>query len=124
MASRPILSPFPVITNGNMAGSLTSVVTVIQNTSMLSYAMVWAGTSPVGQISVQVSNDYSQNADGTVANAGTWSTLPLSASTSVTGNSGVGFIDIDLISAYAIRLVYTAGSGTGTLNATITGKVA
>jgi len=123
MASRPILSPFPVIINGDMSGNITSAVTVIQNTSMISYDISWSGSSPVGALSVQVSNTYSQNADGTVKNAGNWTTLTLSAATNVSGNTGNGFIDVDATGAYAIRLIYTRASGLGTLQATISGKV-
>ncbi len=102
MASRPIISPFSVITNVSMAASITS---------------------PVGSMSVQVSNTYSQNADGTVRNAGHWTTLDLSSSTDVSGTSGNGFIDVLATAGYAIRLLYTRTSGTGTMNATIVGKV-
>jgi hypothetical protein len=125
MSSRPILSPFQVIINGDMSqATVTSAVTVIQNVSMASFDISWTGSSPVGVINVQVSNTYSKNVDGTVKNPGNWTTLTLSASTSVSGNTGTGFIDIDQLSSYAIRLQYVKTSGTGTLNATITGKVA
>lgn len=124
MSSRPIASPFPVITNGNMSGSITSAVTVIQNLSMISYDISWAGTAPVGTMSVQVSNTYSQNADGTVRNAGNWTTLTISAATVVSGNSGSGAIDIDATAFYAIRLVYNFTSGTGVMQAVLNGKVA
>ena len=125
MSSRPIFTPFPVITNGDMSlATIISLPTVIQNLSMLSYDISWSGSSPVGVISVQVSNTYSQNADGSVRNAGNWTSLVLSAPTTVSGNTGVGFIDIDASGAYAIRLIYTKTSGTGLLQATINGKVA
>lgn len=91
---------------------------------MLSYDISWAGTAPVGVMSVQVSNTYSQYADGTVRNAGNWTTLTLSAPPAVSGNTGNGFIDVDATGAFAIRLVYTRTSGVGTMNATISGKVA
>ncbi len=124
MASRPIFTPHSVITNGDMSTSLTSDVTIIQNLSMISYSCAWsAGSTPVGAITVQVSNDYSQNADGSVRNAGTWNTVTLSTATNVSGNTGNGFIDIDAIAAFAIRLVYTRTSGSGTLNVIINGKV-
>ena len=123
MASRPLLSPYPVITNGNMSGSITSAVTIIQNISLLSYAISWSGASPVGDISVQVSNDYAVNPAGSVSNAGTWNTITLSNTTPVSGNSGTGFIDIDSLAGYAVRLVYTFTSGTGTMQATVSGKV-
>lgn len=124
MASRPIFTPFSVITNGNMATSLTSAVTIIQNLSMISYDISWSGSSPVGVMSVQVSNTYTQNADGTVRNAGNWTTLTLSTTPTVSGNTGNGGIDVDATGFYAMRLVYTRTSGTGTMNATIAAKVA
>lgn len=123
MSSRPIFSPFPVITNASMATSVTSAVTIIQNLSQIGYDISWSGT-PTGTFSVQVSNTYTQNGAGVVSNAGNWTTLTLSSPTAAAGSSGNGYIDIDAISAFAIRLVYTAASGSGTLNATICGKVA
>lgn len=91
---------------------------------MISYDISWAGTAPIGVMSVQVSNSYSKNADGSVKNAGNWTTLVLSAATPVSGNTGTGFIDIDQLAGYAIRLVYTRTSGIGTMNAIVNCKVA
>lgn len=124
MSSRPQFDPYPVIVNGDMSGNLISKVTIVQKLSLVSYSCSWTGTAPVGAVEVQVSNDYSQNSDGTVKNPGTWNTLPLSAPTGVTGNSGNGFIDLDANAGYAMRLIYLAGSGTGVLNTVITAKVA
>lgn len=134
MASRPILSPYPVIgkaldidsgISGDMSQTtITSKVTIVQNLSQISYDISWTGSSPVGAISVQVSNTYMQNVDGTVRYAGDWNTLPLSATTNITGNTGNGFIDIDANAGYAVRLVYTKVSGTGTLSVVVSGKVA
>ncbi len=97
---------------------------------MISYQLVWAGTTPIGAASVEVSNDFSLNPDGTIKVAGTWTTMPFNlngttvTSIPITGNSGSGFIDIDATGAYAMRLVYTATSGVGTLAVTINAKVA
>jgi hypothetical protein len=130
MASRPILSPFPAIVNGNMSGNIISAVTIIQNLSMLSYGVSWTGTTPVGTLMVEVSNDYSQYADGTVNNPGTWNTMyfyyngAIVSSVPITGNTGNGLFDILETAAFAMRLVYTAGSGTGVLQAVLNGKVA
>lgn len=129
MAFRPELKPFLVITDGDMSGNITSDPTIIQKISMLSYSYSWSGSTPVGTVSVQVSNDYSLDAQGNTANAGTWNTLTLnvggvpSTTVAVSGNTGNGFIDIDQLGAYAIRTIYTAGSGTGTLQCMIAGKV-
>jgi len=95
---------------------------------MLAYSYSWVGSTPVGTITVQVSNDYSLNPVGAVLNAGTWNNLIFNvggtptSSIAVSGNTGNGFLDIQL-GGYAIRTVYTKGSGTGTLQATIAGKV-
>lgn len=122
MSSRPLLTPFSVMTNASMAGDITSSVTVITNITQISYQAVWsAGSTPVGTLSVQVSNDYSQNADGTVRNAGSWSTA---TSGSVSGNTGTGFFQLDTTTSHAIRLIYTRASGSGTMNTVIVGKVA
>lgn len=117
------------VNGSSMAGNITSAPTILQSLSKVGYQVDWDGTSPVGAISVQCSNDYSINAEGLVNNPGRWSTLTLSVGGSpvtsipVTGNTGTGFIDIESLSAYAVRLVYTATSGTGTLIAYVNGKV-
>lgn len=122
MSSRPILAPFQVITNGDMSGDITSEVSIIQNVSMIAYDVSWSGSTPVGTLTVEVSNTYQKNGAGAVKVAGNWTAMPLT--TSVSGNSGTAFLDCLATGAYAIRLKYTRTSGTGTLNATISGKVA
>jgi len=122
--SRPIIRPNQVITNGDMSqATIISKPNIIDNISLISYDISWSGTSPVGVMSVQVSNTYSLNVDGTVNNAGNWTTLTLSAATNVSGNTGNGGIDVDVTGFYAIRLVYTKTSGTGTMNAVVNAKV-
>mgnify|MGYP000101883020 CR=1 FL=1 len=126
MSSRPLLKPQSVVTNGNMATSLTSLATNINMVSILSYTIVWTG-SPTGTFSVQVSNDYIPNPLGVQdapVNAGTWVALSLSTTVAPAGSGSSAFIDIDTCGAAWIRLVYTRSSGTGTLNATIAGKSA
>ncbi len=130
MSARTTLRPTTVIAAGDMsAATITSTPTVLQSLNQASYAVKWAGTSPVGTLSLQVSNDYALAPDGTVAAAGTWNSVPLDVSGTVattipvSGNTGNGFIDITDTSAYAVRLLYTKASGVGTLSAVITGKV-
>ena len=93
---------------------------------MVSYSYSWSGTSPVGTVSVQVSDDFGllSNGQPDPNKPGTWNTLPLSLTPAVTGNTGNGGIDVLSTSWYAIRTVYTATSGTGTIVATVTAKVA
>ena len=128
MSSRP-QALYPVIVNGNMTTTITSQVSIIQKLSMMSYALSWVGTTPIGSVSVQVSNDYTQNEDGSVKNAGTWNSVPLGYGGGqvtvipVTGSTGNGYIDIDQMGGYAIRLVYTPTSGSGLLQVTYNAKV-
>jgi hypothetical protein len=129
VSSRPLKKPHPVIVNGDMTTTITSEVSIISNISMIGYSYSWIGAAPVGNISVQISNDYSQNEDGSVRNAGTWTTIYFSVngatanSAPVAGSPGSGFIDIDTMSSYAIRTVYTPTSGSGSLQALINLKV-
>lgn len=123
MSTRPALRPFSVITDGDMSGDITSAVTIIDNKSMVAYGISWSGSSPSGTLIVQVSNDYSQNADGSERDAGTWTDLTLDVTPTVSGNTGAGFIDLGATAAYAIRLFYDRTSGTGTLQAKVTAKV-
>ena len=129
MSTRTALRPQVVINAGDMSGNLTSQPTILSSMSMASYSLSWAGVAPVGTASVQVSNDFSLNASGQVENPGTWTTLVLlvngapSKTIPVSGNSDTAFIDVDQTAAYAIRLIYTATSGTGSLTAVIVGKV-
>jgi len=116
------------VDGSSMSGNITSSPTVILDMYALSYALKWTGTSPVGAVSVEGSNDFSLDPEGAIKNAGTWTTLTLnyggSAVTSipVTGNSGNGLIDVVSTGIYAVRLVYTATSGTGTLTVTMVAK--
>lgn len=132
MASRPIFRPTQVIpspqaspaNSGDMTRTLTSAATILTNISMLSYGLSWTGSSPIGVATVQVSNDYALSPDATVINPGTWTTLTLSAPTNISGNTGNGAIDVTATAFYAMRLVYTPTSGSGTLTVTVNGKVA
>jgi hypothetical protein len=129
MSDRPLIKQYASITNGNMSANITGLPSIILRLPMISYSFSWSGSSPVGTVSIQVSNDYSENANGTVANAGTWNTVPVvyngSSVTAVplSGNTGNGFIDIDSLSGYAIRPIYTFTSGSGTLQAICEAKV-
>jgi len=130
MSQRPRIPAYPVIIDGDMSTNLTSIVTIIQSLTMISYQLDWTGTSPVGNVSVEVSNNYSIDGQGNTLNAGTWDALPLEVSGAlvtqipISGNTGQGFIDITLNAAYAIRLIYAKTSGVGTLNVIENAKVA
>lgn len=139
MSSRPQLDPYTVYPNADaspantssMASSFTTQATIVQKLSQISYSCSWLGTSPVGSISVQGSNDYSIKPGGAnaVQNPGIWNNLVLSfnggttTSIPISGNSDHGLIDIASTGLYAIRLIYTAVSGTGNMTVIINAKV-
>ena len=129
MSDRPRITPnlnAPLINAESMTASFNGPATIINGLTGISYDLAWTGT-PTGTFSVQVSNTYSLNANGSVANAGNWNTLPPSAFVGTiptpAGSPGNGFIDVLGTEAYAIRLVYTAASGSGSLTVLACAKV-
>lgn len=137
MSTRPQLPPQQIIgpnspgaISGDMSqASITSAVTILGQKTVGSVEYSWTGTSPVGTLIIQGSNSYSLNLNGTVNNAGIWTTLYWTLnggsavnSVSISGNSGNGIIDLGT-GIWAFRTVYTKGSGTGTLLATLTLRV-
>ncbi len=85
----------------------------------------------MGTLALQTSNDYALGSNGQVSNSGTWNIAPIdvngayATSIAISGNTGNGMIDgIAPTGVNAIRLAYTSGSGTGTLEVIITAKVA
>ncbi len=136
MSTRSNIRPQQVIpsaqgspANGSsMAADIISAPTIMQSLTVANYSVSWTGTSPVGAIVIEASNDFVLNPQGGVS-GGTWNALPLSlggqtvTSIPVTGNSGTGMIDIDTLGAGAIRLHYVATSGVGALVSYVAGKV-
>ncbi len=123
------------ITNGDMSlSSITSTITNISFLDDIGIQLNFSG-SPVGTFAVQVSADHAQDYSSppNVTVAGNWVPLTFTywdsgTSAFITGFSvptSVGspiYLDLALLSAPWIRVVYTKVSGTGTLNAFITAK--
>ena len=126
---RPLITPNlnkPLINAHAMTTSFNGPATIINRLPGISYDIAWTGT-PTGTFSVEVSNTFALNTDGSVANAGNWTVLPSSAFVGTipvpSGSAGNGFLDIVGTEAYAIRLIYTAASGSGTLTVLASAKV-
>lgn len=111
------------------AATVTSEATVLQSVGNISYEISWTGSTPIGTLALQVSNSFTLGGAGGQGAAGTWTTVPLELSGAevtsipITGNADNGFIDVTMNAGYAVRLLYTKSSGTGTILATISGKV-
>lgn len=122
MSSRPYLKPFPVIVDGNMASAVESLVTSIGQLSKIGYSLAWTGDA-VGTFDVQVCNDAQFDGNGTyIANSGSWVSLPLTPSIGPAGSDDDAFADVIPTAAAFIRIVFQRDSGTGTLNASVSGK--
>ena len=96
MSTRTVLRPKTLATIDLSVASTATAATILQGLSMVSYAVTWTGTSPVGTLALEVSNDYSVDATGTVLNAGTWNIAPVDVngafqtSVAISGNTGNG----------------------------------
>jgi len=126
---RPLIAPntqSPLINGASMASNIIGPATVIQRIPGISYDIAWTGT-PTGTFSVQVSNTVVLGQNGSVIQAGNWTTLPASSFTGTypapAGSAGTGFLDVVGTEAYAVRLIYTASSGTGSLTVVCAAKV-
>lgn len=129
MSNRPYKGPALVITAGAMAADITSLPTLLPQLTKGSYEVTWTGGStPIGLLSLEGSDSYSLNPDGSVRNAGTWTTMPVTvngvvtSTIAVSGNSGSILIDWTT-GLNAIRVFYDATSGSGTMTALINAKV-
>jgi len=126
-----IPNPLGSPANGNdMSANITSSPYILNDLAGCSFSFSWIGTSPVGTISIQGSNDYAvPGINGRITNPGTWNTLTINyngtavTSVPVSGNTGNGMIDVSFTSIYAVRAIYTFASGTGNLIATLFCKV-
>jgi flagellar basal body P-ring protein FlgI len=106
------LVQYQVIKGGDGSGDLTGPSTNIQNLDNIGYQINMTGTM-TGVFSVQVSADNTN-----------WVSLTLNPPLSVASGSPTNiYADINQISAPWIRLIYTHTSGSGTVNAFITGKM-
>lgn len=97
-----------VFTNAVMTADRTSTVVDFREVIRGSAQITWTGTAPVGTIILQTSNDNVTFTD--------------SDSRNVSGNSGSIMWNQDSVGYEFIRFFYDFTSGTGTLNAIVTGK--
>jgi hypothetical protein len=127
MADKRFLPRFHLINATSMGASVTSAATRIEYIDNIGYEVLWsAGTSPVGTITIQVSNDHDETDNGVVLTVGNWQDVGVVDSAGVaptiSGASGDHFISLNQLPWKWVRLVYNRTSGTATLDVWITGK--
>ena len=96
------------ITDGDMSADITTAdasVTDVEAKDRALFHASWVGSSPVGSISIEFSNDKSN-----------WIALDFGSVITVTGNSGYHLVMINMIAFKYVRAKYNRTSGTGTLN--------
>jgi hypothetical protein len=115
-----VLQPVHIIDAGDMSGDLVSDVVGIAFLDNISVQLVFTGNA-VGDFGVEVSLNYREQ-QGYVINPGDWVALPLSPAPVAAGSADDITIDINQVSAPYIRVTYTRTSGTGTVEAYLSGK--
>lgn len=118
-----VLKPIPLVVDGDMSASITSKVINTQFLNEAYIQLVFTGT-PTGTFTVETSGDYVPDDEFRTSppNAGNWDALDLGTTLSASGAAGTISVDITLSAVPYLRVVYTRASGTGTLNAKISGK--
>ena len=116
MGRKNVVKSFDMIDSADMSGNITSSTTDVINLDKASIYISWSGTSPVGTIVVEATNS------DPVDSQSVWREVNMGATISVSGNSGSHDLIFTELPFRAIRLVYTATSGSGDLDATISAK--
>ncbi|MBK8455612.1 MAG: hypothetical protein IPL34_20240 [Thiofilum sp.] len=120
-STKNVLKRSQTITQGDMSGTITSPVTVVQFLDNISIQLNFTGT-PDGTFEVQVSDDYLADGFGNVQVAGTWIALPLTGNPIAAGVADQIMIDLNQLPMPNVRVVYTPTASTGLLDMYITGK--
>lgn len=120
-SSKNVLRTWHALTDVSMATNVTSGGTNIQFLDNISIQLNFTGT-PTGTFDIQVSNDFEQDSQGAIVHVGNWISLPLNPTPSAAGSADQIIIDVNQVSQPWMRMVYTAASGTGTLNMYISAK--
>lgn len=114
------IAPVTIISAGDMsAASVTSTALDINQAYSFSIQAAWTGSTPVGTLQIQGSNDIVAS----ISNVTNWSNVGGTAGTAaVSGNAGSAMLEIPVAEYHYVRVVYTKTSGTGTINATFFSK--
>lgn len=123
MARKDVILNFKMFgdTGADLSASRTSKVTSVGYTDNIGIIVSWTGTSPVGTLQIQVSNDYDPLGN-LGAGTGTWQPLDFGAPIGIAGASGQHDLNINQLPFSFLRAVYTRISGVGSLQASLTTK--
>ena len=123
-STKNVLSTYQIVTAGSMAANITSTVTSIKYLDTVAFQLN-IGSGATGTFDIQSSLDYVQDSQGNVVVPGNWISVK-SLFDSITNPAGSAseqlVTSIRALPLEWLRLIYTASSGSGTLNAFITAK--
>lgn len=120
MANRNNLGPVKIISAASMGGDVTGPATNIQFIDNIAIQLNFTGT-PTGDFKIQGSSDH-QEVNGVVTNEGNWVDITLSPSPAAAGAADNILINMTQLAFPFIRVFYDRSSGTGSLDAWISGK--
>lgn len=109
---RKNITVFHAVENGDMSNDITSPVTNVQYLDNVGIQLVYDG-DPVGTFTIE----------GSVGESKAFTTLTNLATISASGSGDSILLNLQQVPYTSIRIVYTAGSGAGTLNAHLTSKM-
>lgn len=115
--SKSNLTPVRIALDADLSGDYTSAVTAIQWQDNIVYQINVKTGTPVGTLDVQTSTDYNY----TNGASGTWVSLG-STYTSTVNGTGAGVFDLNQLGPCYVRIKYTRGSSTGTMDIFVSGK--
>lgn len=118
MGRKNVIKTHRIFDAQSIASTVTSDITNVINLDQASIFISWTGSSPVGVLTVEATNDDpSQNIP-----VATWRSLDFGSAINISGNSGSHDLIFNELPFAAIRIKYTATSGAGNLTATISAK--
>ena len=117
--AKNFLNSYSILNNVLMTGNQTSGAVQVPYLDNIGLQAVWTGTTPVGALVVECTEDDTTNTLIT----STWTALDFGSAISVSGNSGNHIINMNQLPYKAVRVRYVFTSGTGNITVKITAKM-
>lgn len=117
---KDVLNPkgFKLFNETDMSVNQTSPIVYVPYLDNVGIVVSWAGTSPVGEVVVEVSNQQENPNESMI-----WGELDFGSPITITGNTGEHLISCNNVPFNAMRLKYKATSGVGDLTAILQVKM-
>lgn len=107
-----VIKGFSMMDEVDISANATSSTVNVLNLDKASIYIDWAGSSPVGELTVEAKNGENSP----------WYALDFGVTIDVTGNTGDHLIILNEMPFEQLRIQYASTSGSGTISAYITAK--